>query len=121
MYQTISATLIAAVTLGLAAYDVLPMLSAKEGDMISQVLRTWSRDWPILAYLWGVLSGHFFLGHEQAITTPVGDFWLVIWSCWLGLILNLWYRDASTDAGLWAYMALLVAGCVVGHFFWSQA
>jgi len=121
MYQTISAALIATVTLGLAAYDVLPALSDADGDTISQVLRRWSRDWPILAYLWGVLAGHFFLGYHRAVTTPAGDLWLVVWSGWLGLILNLWYREAAVSAGTWAYVGLLVAGVSVGHFFWSQA
>lgn len=120
MSTTLVAIVIAALAISLTAWDIVLVADAVDGNTISATLRHASREWPVLAYMWAVLGGHFFLGHGSAITTPRGDFWIVIWSMWLGFILNLWYRREAVSVPLWAYVALLVAGTLVGHFLWSQ-
>jgi len=120
MYQTISAALIVAVVVGVGLYDLMPALYAEDAT-ISHVLRSWSREWPVLAYLWGVLAGHFFLGHEHPVTgSETNDAFILIWTSWTLLILNLFWRDVSTSTPEWIYAALLTLGVVAGHFLWSQ-
>lgn len=120
MTTTLVAITCAAIALALTGWDIVLATDAVEGNTISKVLGRGSREWPLLAYLWGVLGGHFFLGHGPAITTPTGDFRITIWSMWIGLILNFWYRHEAVSLPTWAYAAVLVAGMIVGHFFWSQ-
>jgi hypothetical protein len=46
--------------LGIAAYDVVPAFNKKKGDTISEVLLHASKKRPILACVWGILTGHLF-------------------------------------------------------------
>jgi hypothetical protein len=120
-YQSISAAIILVLTVGVSAYDVLPALSDPEGDTISAVLRAWSRDWIVIPYLYGVLGGHWFLGHDHAITDPHGDLYITVWTMWLMLIVSLAFRRAEVDVPAWGYLACMAVGVAVGHWFWSQA
>lgn len=120
MYQTLSALIIIVVVIGVGLYDIVPALLAEDAT-ISHVLRSWSREWPVLAYLWGVLAGHFFLGHEDPVTaSETTDAFVLIWTSWTLLIGNLFWRDIQVSTPEWMYVALLSAGVVTGHFFWSQ-
>lgn len=116
-YQAISAALIIIVTLGLSAYDLVPALNETPGDTISAVLRQWSREWYVLAYLWGVLGGHFFAGDPNPLLGA--GLGLTIWTVWILLIVNLGTRSA--DLPSWVYILLMIVGILAGHFFWSQA
>ncbi len=45
----------------LIAYDIWARLREKDADStISAVIRDWSMKWPIIAFTFGVLMGHFF-------------------------------------------------------------
>lgn len=120
MTQTLVAILCAAVAVALTGWDVVLVADSVDGNTISETLRRASYEWPLLAYLWGLLGAHFFLGHGPAIFSPRFDFWIVIWSMFLGLILNFAYRDTAAEMTLWGFVAVLVAGTLIGHFFWSQ-
>lgn len=120
MYQSISAVLIVAVTLLLSLYDILPALSAADGDTISAVLRQWSREWPILAWLWGVLGGHWFLGYSEPLMSAPDEY-VLIWLTWCFFVLNVWVRAEGVRLGTVGYFVVLLFGIIAGHFLWSQA
>jgi len=121
VYQTASTILIVAVTVGLSVYDLLPALSEEPGDTISAVLRRWSREWPVLAYLWTMLGAHFFLGHPAYVTgTARGDAAVLVLTSWGLLIANVAARDYVESFPLWVFAVLMLAGLPMGHFFWTQ-
>jgi len=121
-YTLASTILIIAVTVGLSAYDLLPAFNSVSRDTLSAVLYTWSRDWWIIAYVWGVLGGHFFGGHAQATTTPVQDTYLTFWFMWVLMIVNVAHvKEQWPLLPTWCYLTLIMIGVLSGHFFWSQA
>jgi hypothetical protein len=117
----ISVILIAVATFGLSLWDLVPALNSVDGDTISRIIRAWSREWPILAYLWGLLGGHFFLGYSEALTNPRGDLYLTLWVTWAAFILNLWYRSNDVEPNVYIFAVAITLGLLVGSFFWSQA
>lgn len=120
--QLTSAALIVLVTLILSLYDIVPAVNDARGDTISEVLRQWSRDWPVLAYMWGVLGGHWFLGHAAYVTgSQRGDAALLVLSGWAALILCVGLQDYTERLGLGVHAAFLLAGIAAGHFLWTQA
>jgi len=74
--------LILTVAVGASVYDVFAATNQSTGDTISAVLRTLSRDWWVVAYGWGLLGGHFFLGYPQALTTPGTDTKIALFVTW---------------------------------------
>jgi hypothetical protein len=121
MYQTISAILIAIVTVGLSAYDLLPALNETPGDTISAVIRSWAKEWAVVPYIWGVLGGHFFLGYPQAITDPTGDLYITMFSIWSMFLASLVMRSYGTEVSVWIRLLVMAVGVLMGSFFWSQA
>lgn len=110
----------AAITL-LVGYDIVALVVGGAKSTISSVMRDWAHELPILAYAWGVLGGHFFWGHPEPVTTETGDLVLLLFSVWVGVILNFAYQDGAKDLPLWVWIVIVMAGLVAGHFFWSQA
>lgn len=47
-------------TCGLVAWDVLAAANRTQGDTISEIIRDWSSEHPILAFAAGLLCGHWF-------------------------------------------------------------
>jgi len=121
MTKAITYAVIIFVTLGASTYTAIMAGNDTAGDTISAVLRTVSRDWWIVAWLWGLLAGHWFLGHGQALTSPYFDSVLVIWLTWILFVLNLGhFFEGWTALPTWAYALLLALGTATGHFLWSQ-
>lgn len=121
MYQTVSALLIATLTLVATTWTAIATAHSGMGASISAVLRTWGQEWAVLPYLWGVLFSHFWLGHQQAMTTPKGDLWITLGSMVLMGGLSAALRGWGVRLPQWAHLVLLAAGMAVGHYFWSQA
>ncbi len=59
--QAITACVIGSAIVLLVAYDIWARLREKNADStISAVVRDWSFKYPIIAFAFGVLMGHFF-------------------------------------------------------------
>lgn len=109
------------VALGASTWTAVAAANGVPGDTVSAVLRRASRDWWVLAYVWGLLAGHWFLGHPHAVTTPGADTRLVLWLSWAIFVLNAaHFRLDWPDVPVWGYALLLGLGTACGHFLWSQ-
>jgi hypothetical protein len=118
--HTISVVFIVIATFGLSLWDLIPALNNVDGDTISRIIRAWSREWPILAYLWGLLGGHFFLGYSKTVISPSGDIYFIFWITWGMFILNLWYRNNNIEPKVYIFTVAIIIGLVIGNFFWTQ-
>jgi len=105
-----------------AVYTAVMAGNGTPGDTVSAVLRTISRDWWIVSYVFAGLISHWFLGHEQAVTTPRGDTLIAVLVTWSLFVLNVMhFRNDWSSLPASAYLSLIGFGLFVGHFFWSQA
>lgn len=120
-YQTVTVILIATVSIGLSAYDVLPATNAVDGDTISEVIRRWGREWIVLPYIWGGLGGHFWAGSPHHIWTGADQLRVTVWSMWMVFVLNLGLRQQVRDWPWWAFLIAMMGGALVFSFTWSQA
>ena len=116
--HTITIVAIAVATAGLSAWDIVPATNAVSGDTISETIRAWSRSWLVLPYIWGLLGGHFFLG-TTAIEHPAGTT-ISLWTVWVVAIVSLYAWQSGYEGNVYVQLALLAAGAVVGHLFWTQ-
>lgn len=121
MTTTITAFLILAGALGYVGYDVIVATNTIHGDTISEVLRRWGRDMPVVVYIWGTLAGHFWAGATAFDMSAAQELQVTLWTMWMGLILSIWWYQSGYDLPWWAALLVLNAGAVVGHFLWSQA
>lgn len=94
------------ITVGLVAYDLLPVTSEQDGDTISEILRTWGMAWPAIPYAWGALAGHFWSPLKRRSSLWVGLVALVA----VGFPINL----VSWPSPL----IPLVAGAIAGATIW---
>jgi hypothetical protein len=117
--QWVSSALILIVTLGLAVYDVWPAVTEVSGDTLSEVMHRWSEDWPILAYLWGVLGGHFFLGARQPVVGDGQDPLVLLWFTWVLFITNLSVHASDIELPRQVHGIVLLVGIGAGHLLWS--
>jgi len=58
--KKITTAVIVGTILAVSAYDVWPAMTKKKGDTISEVLLAAAKERPIIAAVWGVLTGHLF-------------------------------------------------------------
>jgi len=110
--------------IGLIAYDILPLLSKKKRDTISEKLRISSYVTSAAPLGWSLLYGHFFgifKGHNGLISL------LLIPVCALVLLLDYKIRQKIHLKPLYnvAYgFYMLVVGAIgylLGSYFWSLA
>jgi hypothetical protein len=71
--KRITQMLVAAVTAGLALYDLIPATRRGKGDTVSEVLRDAAHRYPIVAFGAGVLVWHWWWSsaQEQAVEKVV--------------------------------------------------
>jgi hypothetical protein len=58
--RTVSKILIGTAVVGLAIYDLIPFLSRREGDTVSEVMRDGAKQQPALPFALGFVCGHWF-------------------------------------------------------------
>lgn len=73
----------------IAGYDLWPALNTIDGDTISEILRDWAPQWPIVPTAVSVLMGHWFI-HPSFVKRPKwGPFFLIgfaVFLCLLSLV-----------------------------------
>lgn len=91
MHPAILATSIAAaiVTLLLIGIDIVWALDSIKGNTWSEVIRFWTLRYPIIAYCWGGLGGHFFHGDWLALAPRLGVL-ILVWSACVVQIISMW-------------------------------
>ena len=119
---TFTAILIVIVTVGLAAYDIIPASNSVDGDTISEVLRHWGEEFRlVLSYTWGGLGAHFWSGYPGVGLDTTGELALTFWTMWAALVLNLGLRGWVRLWDWWVPIPVMLFGALVFSFTWSQA
>ena len=59
-YKKITIAVIALAAVGISVYDIFPAVNKSEGDTISETLLGSAKKVPIVAVVWGILTGHLF-------------------------------------------------------------
>ena len=119
----ITTVFIIATTLIVIAYDIFIVIEPSRGDTISRMLLTFSYRYPVIPWLWGILSGHLFW-HLKVRDKKV-----------FGINENK-YRVIALIGAISLTVALIVLNCfglffinpcllllvgvVVGHYGWPQ-
>lgn len=81
----------------------------------SEIIRHWAKHAPLVPYICGVLSGHFFHPNTKSILGQPHSIALLIWTaCFIGVVgLGLYHNGISPP--LWLVFLL---GCVAGALLW---
>lgn len=84
-YSSIAVYVFIGITIVVIIVDIILVTNDIEtGDTISNIIRDWAYGkGAVLAFIWGVLAGHFFLIDKKSITPEYG--WFII----LGMVLIL--------------------------------
>ena len=92
------------------------LIDKVEGNSISQVVNHWAQGRLfVVAWIWGVLAGHFFLAREiPAIIAPYNMILLLLVTA--GFIYFGWQGNIRYSMP-WQIF-LLVIGTAAGHFLW---
>jgi len=118
-YKIITDVLIVVVVCGLALYDVLPALSERAGDTISEAVQNAIYHNVVVLFMLSVLIGHFslpressLLGQPASVVTLVGIAW-IIFAAGFGL------RNAHITISSPVVGAVIIAlGLVAGYLLW---
>ena len=95
-----------------AVYDILPFMTKKRGDTISEVIAVWGSKFLTLPLAFGTLMGHFFWVNPGAVPSPT-----VLASLLLSSIAYDIINARTSETKIPAIIPLLI-GIPIGHYFW---
>lgn len=127
----ITTIIILAATLGLIGYDIWVAIESTPNDTISWIMLSNSLKHPIIAWLWGGLTGHLFwpmsrYGSNHIYPIPFCDVdvsaktyrWVAL-SVLIVLTITLLVLDISSKLTIHPAIVLVLA-IPAGHFGWPQ-
>jgi hypothetical protein len=60
MWRKITGITMLVVTVGLIGWDLIVAFNGIDGDTISEIMKNYAHDYPIIPLAWGVVLGHWF-------------------------------------------------------------
>lgn len=112
--------LIVAVTIIAIGWDFVVALNGIPRDTISEVIKYWARQFPLIAYAWGVLGGHFFWVRRAGPIVEYGlpSYTLLAATAFLVVYIGIFIKQTG---GVYYPYWFFVAGIFAGHFIWPQS
>jgi len=117
-WRRITIILMAVSTLILSVYDAyVAFYTPERGDTISEVLGSWAVLLPPVAFIFGVLMGHWFWSRRRSLVEQPWGFTILVAFAGLGFAAyGVYYRDPVW----WQPMLNLALGVTGGHFLWPM-
>lgn len=115
-----TAVFILCVTLMIVGLDVVWATDSIDGNTVSRVLRNWGLTLPVVPYIWGVLSGHFWGGFEILDQSSVWELKVTIWTMWVALLPSFYFHSNNIELPWWGAWLVLNLGFFIGSLTWTQ-
>ncbi len=107
-------------TAGLIVWDIVVAANRESGDTISEIMLAWSSDLWTIPIAWGVLTGHLMWPDAK----PPLPLWArltgLIGTGVLGILADILQETAVIPDYNVIPIIPVLAGIVLGHFFWPQ-
>jgi len=102
---------------GLIGLDICLAVDGRAGNTWSEIIRTWARETPVVPWICGVLTGHFF--HPDIWSTPIlGEASSIAFLIWGTVVVGMLGLICSRLGYPVAPWTPLVPAFVAGALLW---